>query len=206
MNTSELELRIDSNGWCENATHCLSPNYNERPTGVVPSLLVIHNITLPPHEFGTGDITKLFTNTLDSSTHPFYESLIDVRVSAHFVIQRDGLIVQYVSTENRAWHAGLSCFEGIAGCNDFSIGIEMEGTDFVPFEEIQYQQLAILTTALAKRYPLDGAAGHEHIAPGRKTDPGPCFDWSRYKADIERHGLNLRVVTDTQPQCGTQQP
>jgi AmpD protein len=162
---------------------CPSPNFNERPAGEV-SLLVIHNISLPPGEFGGDAIEALFLNRLDCDAHPYYQShLRGVRVSAHFLIRRDGELVQFVSCDERAWHAGASEFFGRPRCNDFSIGIELEGADDVPFDAAQYATLGVLARTLAARYPIDAVAGHSDVAPGRKTDPGPHFDWQRFAGD-----------------------
>jgi AmpD protein len=152
----------------------------------VIDLLVIHNISLPPGQFGGPFIADLFTNCLNCDADPYFEQLRAMRVSAHFLIRRDGQLMQFVSAEARAWHAGASSFQGRERCNDFSIGIELEGSDFVPFEQRQYDSLAALTCALQQRYPLKHVAGHEHIAPGRKTDPGPFFDWNIYRQRVEK--------------------
>ncbi|CAL62888.1 N-acetylmuramoyl-L-alanine amidase [Herminiimonas arsenicoxydans] len=146
------------------------------------SLLVIHNISLPPEQFGGPFIADLFLNQLDYAADPYFEQLKLLRVSAHFLIRRDGNVMQFVSARDRAWHAGASSFCGQERCNDFSIGIELEGTDFQPFEEAQYIALASLTVALKQAYPLRHVSGHEQIAPGRKTDPGPFFNWTEYQA------------------------
>lgn len=175
---------VNSDGWCDAACKINSPNFNQRPSDEV-SLLVIHNISLPAGEFGGDDIIRLFTNTLDPAQYP---ELHQLTVSAHFLIRRDGELIQFVSTENRAWHAGVSSFEGREGCNDFSIGIELEGTDTEPFTDAQYSALFELTKSIQQAYPLitnERITGHEHIAPGRKTDPGPAFDWQRYRAGLE---------------------
>lgn len=172
---------IADDGWCNEARHVPSPNFDSRPPGVEPDLLVIHNISLPPGEFGGPHISRLFTNTLVHEVHPYFEQLRRLRVSAHFLINRDGAVTQFVAAEARAWHAGVSMFEGRERCNDFSIGIELEGSDLVPFEGAQYRSLTGLTLALQRRYPLQAVAGHEHIAPARKTDPGPFFDWLTYR-------------------------
>ncbi|HYD80606.1 MAG TPA: 1,6-anhydro-N-acetylmuramyl-L-alanine amidase AmpD [Paucimonas sp.] len=174
-------LTIDGAGWCRQARHVQSPNRDARPDGVAVDLLVIHNISLPPGEFGGQQIIELFTNQLDCDAHPYFDQLRGLRVSAHFLIRRDGSLLQFVSTDERAWHAGVSSFRGRERCNDFSIGIELEGTDFEAFEDAQYKTLAALACALGARYPLNAAAGHEHIAPGRKSDPGPHFDWFRVR-------------------------
>ncbi|OZI28890.1 N-acetylmuramoyl-L-alanine amidase [Bordetella genomosp. 1] len=183
-------LTLDRHGWLvagAGATRLPSPNTDARPAGTQVSLLVLHNITLPPGEFrragGPDYISDLFLNRLDLGAHPWFARLEGLRVSAHFLVRRDGSIVQYVSTDARAWHAGVSRFEGRERCNDFSIGIEMEGTDTLPFTDAQYATLPRLTAVLRARYPLRAAWGHEHIAPGRKTDPGPAFNWSRFGRD-----------------------
>lgn len=166
------------------ARHAPSPNFEARPAGAVPTLVVVHNISLPPGEFGGEAIEALFQNRLDCDAHPYYqEHLRGVRVSAHFLIRRDGELVQFVSCDERAWHAGASDYFGRPRCNDFSIGIELEGADDAPFEAAQYTTLAALARALAERYPVDAFAGHSDIAPGRKTDPGPHFDWQRFAGD-----------------------
>jgi AmpD protein len=167
-------------GWLNAARIVPSPNVDARPPGVFPSLVVIHNISLPPSCFGTGEIEALFTNTLDFDAHPFYKTIRGLRVSSHFLIERDGAVVQFASSLARAWHAGQSCFAGRERCNDFAIGIELEGCDDAPFEGIQYASLARLSTALMERHPIDAFVGHSDISPGRKTDPGPYFDWSAF--------------------------
>ena len=176
-------MQLDpTSGWCKGIRHCPSPNFNERPAGEI-SLLVVHNISLPPGEFGGPWIDALFTGTIDPDAHPFFAEIAHLRVSAHCLIRRDGEIVQYVPFDKRAWHAGVSSWQGRERCNDFSIGIEMEGTDFEPFTEAQYRSLASVTELLIKHYPisLDAITGHSDIAPGRKTDPGPEFDWAFYR-------------------------
>lgn len=189
---------IDAEGWCNRARRLATPNFDVRPPGVAPDLLVIHNISLPPGQFGGDYIEGLFTNTLDYDAHPYFGQLRPLRVSAHFLIRRDGQLLQFVSANARAWHAGVSQFAGRERCNDFSIGIELEGSDFVPFEAAQYQSLAALTVALQRRYRLTCVAGHEHIAPGRKTDPGPWFDWLAYQklcaTEIESGGLHFTML------------
>lgn len=163
--------------------HVLSPNYCERAVGQRADLLVIHHISLPPGRFGGPFIEQLFSNQLNPDEHPFFEEIKDLRVSAHFLIRRDGQIVQFVSTDKVAFHAGESDFVGRGPCNSYSIGIELEGTGTTAFEEIQYEHLALLTIALKRRYHLIAVRGHEHIAPGRKQDPGPSFNWRRYAKD-----------------------
>lgn len=171
-------------GWCQGIRHCPSPNFNERPDGEV-SLLVIHNISLPPGCFGTGKVQQLFQNCLPADEHPYFAAIAELRVSAHFLIERDGAVVQFVSCLDRAWHAGVSQFCGRESCNDFSIGIELEGTDDEPYGEAQYESLIALCRLLQQTYPgitAQRVCGHSDIAPGRKTDPGPAFDWQRLRA------------------------
>ncbi|UVE18522.1 1,6-anhydro-N-acetylmuramyl-L-alanine amidase AmpD [Pseudomonas sp. LS44] len=174
-------------GWCHGVRHCASANCNARPHGEV-SLLVIHNISLPPGQFGTGKVQEFFQNRLDSAEHPYFASIAALTVSAHFLIERDGAITQFVSCLERAWHAGVSSFEGRENCNDFSLGIELEGTDDQPFSDAQYAALIDLADELRRHYPAITAAricGHSDIAPVRKTDPGPCFDWARLRAALQ---------------------
>ena len=180
---------INADGWLSDATHQPSDNYNQRPPGQSIDLLVIHNISLPAGCFGTGYIEQLFCNTIDCAAHADFADLRDLRVSAHLLIDRDGQITQFVSFLDRAWHAGLSHFAGRDNCNDFSIGIELEGCDSVAYTDKQYEHLGRVTEALVQRFPAITPArivGHSDIAPGRKTDPGPAFDWSRYKQPLER--------------------
>jgi AmpD protein len=157
-----------------------SPNCDERPAGSAIVLLLIHHISLPPGEFGGPGIVELFTNRLDPAAHSFYATVAGTRVSAHFLIRRDGELYQFVPCGARAWHAGESSWKGRAQCNDFSIGVELEGTDAAPFTDAQYERLAALTRALKSRYPIRDIVGHSDVAPGRKSDPGPHFDWVRY--------------------------
>jgi AmpD protein len=178
----DFESGLDAGGLLAGADFIPSPNCDERPPETEISLAVIHAISLPPGQFGGDGILQLFTNGIDPSEHPYYRSLIDLRVSAHFLIRRDGRIVQFVPCGLRAWHAGMSSWSGRERCNDFSIGIELEGCDEAPFETPQYERLAQLIAVLARRYPLRDIAGHSDIAPGRKTDPGPCFEWPRLHA------------------------
>jgi len=147
-------------------------------------LLVVHNISLPPRVYGGGAIEDLFLNRLDPDGHPYFASIRALRVSAHFLVRRDGELVQFVPCSKRAWHAGISSFQGRERCNDFSIGVELEGSDDDPFEAVQYEVLAGLVRTLRTRYPLAHLAGHSDIAPDRKTDPGPCFDWQRLLAAL----------------------
>jgi N-acetyl-anhydromuramoyl-L-alanine amidase len=167
-------------GWWAGAQRRSSPNFGPRPLGLKPDLMVVHSISLPPGEFGAGFIDEFFLNQLDCSAHPYFEQLRGVQVSAHFVVWRDGAVSQYVSCDQRAWHAGQSSFQGRENCNDFSIGVELEGLEGGDFEVAQYEALADLWQVCAKRYRLNHVAGHEHIAPGRKADPGAGFDWLRF--------------------------
>jgi len=170
-------MTVAGDGWFDLARRVDSPNFGPRPEGEIVSLVVVHNISLPPGEFGGPWIEDFFLNRLDATAHPYFASIAGMQVSSHFLVRRDGEVVQFVSTENRAWHAGASCWQGRDNCNDFSIGIELEGSDEVPFAPAQYASLWRLLEALCAAYPVSAIAGHSDIAPGRKTDPGPCFDW-----------------------------
>ena len=176
-------------GWWSAARRSRSPNFGPRPAGVVVSLLVVHSISLPPGRYGGPWIDDLFLNRLDGRADPYFESIRGLRVSAHFVVRRDGELVQFVSCDQRAWHAGVSSHRGHENCNDFSIGVELEGLEGESFEPAQYDALVALSRALARRYPIDAVAGHEHIAPGRKRDPGSGFDWRRFQAGLTGAGL-----------------
>jgi len=178
------DLTIDPAGWCQQARRVPSPHYNERAAPDDISLLVVHGISLPPGQFGGPFIDDLFLGRLDPAAHPYFAGIYQLQVSAHCLIRRDGELVQYVPFGARAWHAGLSRWQGRAACNDFSIGIELEGTDQIPYTALQYARLAALSRAIATRYPAITPAnmvGHCDIAPGRKTDPGPAFDWPRFR-------------------------
>ncbi len=164
-------------GWWSAAAACPSPNAGDRPAGSAVTLMVVHSISLPPGEYGGDAIERLFTNRLDGSAHPYYAQIRGLRVSAHFVVRRDGALLQFVSCDRRAWHAGASCWRGRDNCNDWSIGVELEGLEGERFEPAQYPALARLAAAAARHYPLVEAVGHEHVAPGRKFDPGTGFDW-----------------------------
>ncbi|WP_395825802.1 1,6-anhydro-N-acetylmuramyl-L-alanine amidase AmpD [Collimonas sp.] len=187
--TVRPHFEVGADGWCcsDEVVRVASPNCDARPAGCDADLLVIHNISLPPGQFGGPYIVDLFSNRLDYNAHPYFEQLRALRVSSHFLILRDGGVVQFVSANERAWHAGVSRFEGRERCNDFSIGIELEGSDVEQFSDLQYQTLATLTHALRLRYPLAAVAGHQHIAPGRKTDPGTFFDWAQYQQALAGH-------------------
>jgi len=184
MPDHSIPLSVDEQGVASHARFVASPNFDERPSGTALTLLVLHNISLPPGVFGGGAVVELFTNTLDCRAHPYFDGLRGLRVSAHFLVRRDGELIQFVACARRAWHAGASQWRGRPRCNDFSVGVELEGSDAAPYESSQYVQLARLTRALRARYPLPDIAGHADIAPGRKSDPGPGFDWARYRADI----------------------
>lgn len=176
-------IKRDKSAYIPQVRHKVSLNFDARSKRESVDLLVIHNISLPPFVFGGPYIEQLFTNCLEPDQHPFFKTIAHLRVSSHFLIRRTGEIVQFVSTDKRAWHAGVSQFEGRESCNNFSIGIELEGSDFEPFCDEQYASLAQLSQVLRLRYPLRAVRGHEHIAPVRKTDPGPFFDWSRYRQE-----------------------
>ena len=179
-------LTIDTTtGLAAAARQVESPNCDDRPVGIVVDLVVVHGISLPPGEFGGPWIDALFTNTLPEGAHPEFAALAGLRVSAHALIRRDGEIVQYVPFHRRAWHAGQSHWSGRSGCNDFSIGVELEGTDRTAYESLQYVRLSRLVAALARAYPgvsIERVVGHSDVAPGRKTDPGPAFDWPLLRA------------------------
>ncbi len=176
-------------GWLDSAVRCPSPNCNARPEPADISLLVIHNISLPPGEYGSGCVQQFFRNELDCDAHPYFEEIRGVQVSSHLLIERDGIATQFVSFDERAWHAGASCFEGRDNCNDFSIGIELEGCDTEAYTDAQYAVLAAITGELMRAYPAitrDRITGHSDIAPCRKTDPGPAFDWQRFQGLLDR--------------------
>jgi len=175
---------IDRNGWVAAARRVASPNCDDRPPGTAVTLLVIHSISLPPGRFGGNAIVDLFTNRLDPAADPYFAGIASLHVSAHFVIPRSGALVQFVSCNRRAWHAGVSRWRGRERCNDFSIGIELEGTDERKFTARQYRRLAVLTRLLIRWYPITDIVGHSDIAPGRKTDPGRAFDWAAYGAAL----------------------
>ncbi|MDG2036294.1 MAG: 1,6-anhydro-N-acetylmuramyl-L-alanine amidase AmpD [Pseudomonadales bacterium] len=180
--TNAADLRIES-GFLLAARQVLSPNQDCRPKQQSPDLLVIHCIALPPERYGGAGIEQLFTNQLDPNEHPYYQAIASLKVSAHLLISRDGELVQFVNFDQRAWHAGESSFEGRECCNDFSVGIELEGTDADSYEAVQYQQLAAVSRLLLDYYPsmsLSRITGHETIAPNRKTDPGAGFDWDHF--------------------------
>ncbi len=172
-------------GWFDAARRCASPNFGPRPEGVAIELVLIHSISLPPGEYGGDAVERLFTNRLDWDAHPYYRQIRGLEVSAHFLIRRDGELLQFVSCDARAWHAGASIWRGRRDCNDFSIGIELEGLEGDLFEVPQYVALAGLIGALRQRYPITAVTGHEQVAPGRKNDPGPGFDWARLRTSLQ---------------------
>lgn len=182
-------MKIDADGWLDGVRRVPSPNADERPPSCVPELIVVHNISLPPGEFGGPWIDALFANELAPGAHPYFAGIAGLRVSAHLLIRRDGTPVQYVPFLRRAWHAGVSFYGQRERCNDFSIGIELEGTDALPYEDVQYVRLAEVIGTLLSCYPTlsrERISGHADIAPGRKTDPGPAFDWGRLRQELGR--------------------
>lgn len=184
--THEQEIAIVDN-WLNIAHKVPSPNFNRRPENTSINLLVIHNISLPPGEFGGGHVQQFFQNHLDANQHPYFATIASLQVSAHLFIERDGNVTQFVGFDQRAWHAGASSFDGVANCNDYSIGIELEGTDTLAYTDEQYTTLAKVTRQLLLTYPTltpERITGHEQIAPGRKTDPGPAFDWPRFSTSL----------------------
>lgn len=181
-------MRVNNMGWLEDARHVISPNHDPRPVDAVIDTLVIHNISLPPGQFGGPHVEAFFTNQLDACVDPFFEQIKTACVSSHLFIRRDGEIVQFVSFTQRAWHAGESWFDGRSRCNDFSIGIELEGTDVDPYDDRQYDALVTVTEVIRAAYPAITPAriiGHCHIAPHRKSDPGAVFDWPRYLSKLQ---------------------
>jgi AmpD protein len=187
------DLIWSEGGMLARARQVVSPNQDARPGDARIQLLVIHSISLPPGCFRGSAIARLFTNTLDHQAHESFAPLRGLRVSAHFLIRRGGTLLQFVDCDRRAWHAGVSSWAGRERCNDFSIGIELEGTDELPYTAAQYRQLVRLTRDLRMRYPILEIVGHSDIAPGRKTDPGPAFDWNAYRASLERLSKGTRV-------------
>lgn len=173
-----------SGGWWLQARKMPSPNYDDRPQGCLPELIVLHNISLPPQDFSGDAVERFFTNRLSPEEHPYFASISHLRVSAHFFVRRDGHVLQFVDCDKRAWHAGVSQWRGRSCCNDFSLGIEIEGSDYQAFEAAQYESVLQLIRQIYSRYPITGIAGHEHIAPGRKTDPGPHWDWNRLRSRL----------------------
>ena len=175
------KLKLNASGMIESATQIASPNFDARPDGTKIELIVIHNISLPPNEYGGAGVMQLFTNQLNPNEHPYFAEIYTRKVSSHFFIRRDGKLIQFVSCLQSAWHAGVSQWQGRERCNDFSVGIELEGSDFEAFEPAQYKTLNDLIKLLKKTYPIQHIAGHSDIAPRRKTDPGPYFNWQQIK-------------------------
>ncbi|MGH8646940.1 MAG: 1,6-anhydro-N-acetylmuramyl-L-alanine amidase AmpD [Gammaproteobacteria bacterium] len=186
-----MAVRVNTEtGWLRGARRVLSPNCDDRPPNAMIDLIVVHGISLPPGHYGGEYIDQLFTNRLSPEADPYFRDISHLRVSAHVLIRRDGSLTQYVPFHKRAWHAGESCFEGRPCCNDFSIGIELQGTDDEPYAAAQYQKLAQLAVELMAHWPLittERIVGHCHVALGRKTDPGPTFDWDGLRKQIERY-------------------
>lgn len=178
-------------GWWSEAARCPSPNFDARPAGTRIDLVVLHSISLPPGHYGGRDVERLFTNNLDCDAHPYYDGLRGLRVSAHFFVRRTGAVMQFVSCDQRAWHAGVSRWRGRERCNEFSIGIEIEGLEGLAFAGPQYPSVARLLRALRARYPIEEVVGHEHVAPGRKHDPGARFDWARLRARVGTSELHV---------------
>jgi N-acetyl-anhydromuramoyl-L-alanine amidase len=182
---SETRRGVWQQGWWRRARACPSPNFGARPAGASIDLVVLHSISLPPGQYGGDAIERLFTNRLDWDSHAYYQGLRGLQVSAHFLVRRQGELIQFVSCDSRAWHAGESAWRGRADCNDYSIGIELEGLEGDRFENVQYRALTRLLTALRRRYRVAQVVGHEHVAPQRKTDPGPGFDWQRLARELD---------------------
>jgi len=174
---------LNQAGWLNQAEQLVSPNTDARPEGSTIDMIVVHNISLPPNQYGGDGIAQLFTNQLDPNAHPYYAEIHTLTVSSHFLIRRDGKLMQFVSCLDRAWHAGKSHWQGRERCNDFSVGIELEGCDSEAFESVQYTVLNQLIDTLTQSYPIQHIIGHSDIAPGRKTDPGPYFNWAKVKAE-----------------------
>lgn len=175
----KLDLKINPAGYIKTAMQISSPNFDARPENTIIDLIVIHNISLPPNEYGGAGVVHLFTNQLNPNEHPYYAEIYTRKVSSHFFIRRDGQLLQFVSCLQRAWHAGVSSWQGRERCNDFSVGIELEGSDFDAFESAQYKTLQAVIACIKKTYPIQQVVGHSDIAPGRKTDPGPYFEWAK---------------------------
>tara|TARA_B100001996_G_scaffold9151_1_gene7695 strand:+ start:425 stop:991 length:567 start_codon:yes stop_codon:yes gene_type:complete len=183
MNPLHNFYELNQNGLIKDANFLKSPNYDNRPKDKLISMIVIHSISLPPNKFGGQFIEDFFTNKLDVNYDSYFENIKKLKVSSHFLIKRNGELIQFVSCKDRAWHAGDSNWKNNSNCNDFSIGIELEGSDLVPFEEMQYMKLIDLLKCLCKNYPISDIVGHNQIASGRKTDPGPLFDWNLINAE-----------------------
>jgi len=179
-------MKLAPDGWLAPCRRLESPNQDERPAGEAVTLLVVHSISLPPGEYGGDAIERLFTNRLDAAAHPYFDTIAELEVSAHFLVRRGGELIQLVPCTKRAWHAGASSWWGRERCNDFSVGVELEGADDQAYSDRQYARLAELLVVLRRRYPIVDVVGHVDIAPGRKTDPGPAFDWGRFREALAR--------------------
>lgn len=182
-------------GWWRAARAVPSPNVDERPQGEDVSLVIVHSISLPPGQYGGDAVEALFMNRLDPTAHPSFEALRGLRVSAHFFIRRNGEVIQFASCLKRAWHAGVSSWRGRSACNDYSIGVELEGLEGLAFEDVQYHSLARLLRSLRRQFPLRGVAGHEHVAPTRKRDPGARFEWERLRREARLPRVFLEAIT-----------
>lgn len=191
MTPAPADSALWDGGWYRFARRLPSPNHGPRPDGAAVDLLVLHSISLPPGQYGGDAVQALFTNTLDWDAHPYYGQIRGLEVSAHFYVRRGGELWQFVDCDRRAWHAGRSAWQGRENCNDFSVGIELEGLEGGPFEAAQYDTLAVLCAALIERYPVRALAGHEHVAPGRKQDPGPGFDWPQLRRSLGNTHLHF---------------
>jgi len=192
-----LRRTVWTQGWWRHARRVRSPNFNERPDGEAITLAIVHSISLPPGQYGGDAVERFFTNRLDPSAHPYFEQIGALRVSAHFFVRRDGSLVQFVSCDQRAWHAGTSQWQGRENCNDWSIGIELEGLEGERFERAQYRALIRLLHALRVHYPLAEVVGHEHVAPGRKADPGARFEWPRLARALRGRLATARGLAPT---------
>ena len=188
------QRRVWQDGWWAGARRRSSPHFGPRPAGVAVTLAVVHSISLPPGHFAGSAVERLFANRLDCDEHPYYDGLRGLKVSAHFFVRRSGRVLQFVSCDERAWHAGASSWRGRENCNDWSIGIELEGLEGQSFEPAQYRQLARLLAVLSRHYPLAEVVGHEHVAPGRKADPGPGFQWPRLRGALRAGGPRLPAI------------
>jgi AmpD protein len=184
MTDGQHEASLWLQGWYRFSRRMASPNFGPRPAAALIDLIVLHSISLPPGQYGGSEVQQLFTNQLDWNAHPYFSGIRGMEVSAHFYVRRNGELWQFVSCDDRAWHAGTSAWRGRSNCNDDSIGIELEGVEGAVFEDAQYETLASLCAAISQRYPITFVAGHEHIAPGRKLDPGPGFAWQRLRAEL----------------------
>ncbi|MBK0391703.1 1,6-anhydro-N-acetylmuramyl-L-alanine amidase AmpD [Ramlibacter algicola] len=184
MTTAPPDDALWSGGWYRFARRLDSPNFGPRPADAVVDLVLLHSISLPPGQYGGDEVQRLFTNTLDWGAHPYFRTIEGMQVSSHFYVRRGGELWQFVSCDDRAWHAGASHWRGRDNCNDFSVGIELEGLEGGAFEDAQYEAVTDLCAALAQRYAIRHVAGHEHVAPGRKQDPGAGFDWPRLRASL----------------------